>query len=367
MANLTAKSFLYQYKANPSVETDNRTMKVKNLTFFSFDTPIATYLPAERVFLVLDEPPEHPKAAYIAHHLRDAHNVLTYALRVPFLLPALPTYAQIRAYHTERLVALQRQDAASRRLPVLAATPNADTLFTKPIAAHQDQLRLLDAYFPQAMLPQSLPGETEIAAAEAAGFISMPRATPPMKSTYQQRADTHDTYTAIVLKFFDFPHNDYFMRHKKLHKPTQETSLFYGRREIAAYSTQSKRFYVLADHNDPKILAILREIHTTADRKARQRTVYIPSFDTSSPEENWRIYNRHLIGIARFITHYERDCSGARDTAMRFRTIHKAATRYFHLTNAPELPFMPDDPAELAALRRYGAFREDKPENPDSA
>lgn len=359
MAAHTVKNFLYQYKAAPQVDADNRSTKVKNLTFFSFDTPIATYLPMERVFLVLGETPEHPKAAYIAHHLRDAQNVLTYALRVPFLLPTIPTYAQIRAYHTERLVELQRRHATASRLRFSELPNSTASLFAKPIAEHQEQLRLLDAYFPQATLPQSLPDETEIAAAEAAGFVSLPRATPPMKSTYQQRIDTHDTYTAIITKFFDFPTDDYFMRHKKLHKPMLSTTLFYGRRELATYSRQSKRFYVLADHNDPKILTILREIHSTAELRAHKRTVYIPSFDTKSPEENWRIYNRHLIGIAQFIVHYERDCSGARDTAMRFRTIHKAATRYFRLTNAPESPFMPDDPAELAALRRYGAFRED--------
>jgi hypothetical protein len=88
----------------------------------------------------------------------------------------------------------------------------------------------------------------------------------------------------------------------------------------------------------------------------------LPNFDSTDPEVNQRIFNRHLIGIAQFITSYTRDCSGARDTALRFRTIRKAAVRYFKLTNAKEEPFMPDDPYQLAALRRYGAFRTEKAE-----
>ena len=361
MRNLATKNFVFAYKSHPAVDADNRSTKVKNFTLFSFGAPIATYLPAQRAFLVLAEVPEHPKAAYIAHHLYDAHEVLSYALRVPFLLPRLPTADEIRGYHNEKLVALQRQQALAARIPI--PSEGTTNIFARQIAHHESQLRLLTMYFPNADLPQSLPDETEIAAAEAAGFVSLPRTVPPMKSASQQLNDTHGTSYALVRSFFDNPMGEYFMRYKRLHKPMLSAALFHGRTQLTTYSKQSHRFYVLADHNDPKILAILREIHDMAESVALRRTVYLPNFDSTDPETNQRIYNRHLMGISQFITNYTRDCSGARDTALRFKTIHRAATRYFRLTNAPDKPFVPTDPHQLAALRRYGAFRNDAPDN----
>lgn len=344
----TTEQFIHQFKAYPAVASRSRKLSAESCVLYSYHVPLAMFIPHKKLFLVLAEPPADVRhAAYIAHHLRDTHNVFRYALRVPQLIPAVSTYEEIAIYHNKKLIA--------------ANTQNNDILRR----LHEEQLRLLDEYFPEARgLPEALPSEDEIANAEAAGFISLPKPKPPLKDF--RAVQTHTESYALLHSFIYMPDTDNMLRCNKLHKGLNSNTLFYGKQQILHYSKQSKRFYILADHNDKKVLTILREAHSILERTAKRRTVYIPSFDTKTPEENWRIYNRHLIGIARFITHYERDCSGARDTAMRFRTIHRAATRYFRLTNAPEPPFMPDDPLELAALRRYGAFREDKPDGAEN-
>jgi hypothetical protein len=349
MRTETTEQLAYRFKAHPTIPFVCRSLSVKHCTLFSYGTPLVSFLPLKRAFLILAEPPAqtaHGKATYIARHLYEMHEIFPYALHVPHLLPTTPTPIEIHGYHNEKLIA--------------ANQTHNNFLINK----HSAQLRILNEIFPpvtwnnESARTLQDTQEEELAAAEAAGFISLPLHKPPLKD--YRATQTHDTSYGLLNSYITIAYNtDSHLRYNKLHKGANSTALFYGKQQIAYYSEQSNRFYILVDHNDPKILAVLRELHSIAHTHAARRTVLLPNFDSPDPETNQRIFNRHLIGIAHYIVHYTRDCSGARDTARRFKTIRNAAVRYFKLTNASEEPFMPDDPYQLAALRRYGAFRTD--------